>query len=96
MSTNTLPVLNTIASQILACNSRTWEGKSQIDKLLRENPEAGKVKVTYSYTLEYGSDGCWDRTEHGSCTLREWVSGRVMDKHPGNRSYNFQVTKIEA
>ena len=85
---------NTTASKILALNPRNFVERSQIDTLLRENPEVGKTPVSYSYTLEYGSDGCWDRTETGMTTLAQWVSGRFMDKHSGNRSYNFQITKI--
>ena len=63
---------NSTASKILALNPHNFVERSQIDTLLRENPEVGKTPVAYSYTLEYGSDGCWDRTETGITTLREW------------------------
>ena len=85
---------NDIATKILALNPRNIVERSQIDTLLRENPEVGKLPVTYSYTREYGSDGCWDSTETSMTTLGAWVSGRYLDKHPGNRSYGFQITKV--
>lgn len=84
----------TLATKILALDRLDWQERNQIDALLSGNPEVGKTPVFYSYTLEYGSDGCWDRTEHGVTTLALWVNGRYMDKHPGNRSYNFHITKI--
>jgi hypothetical protein len=94
-NTKPLTVLNTLASQILACDTRTYGGQCAQEKILRENPLVGFALVTYSYTQEYGSDGCWDRTEKSVCLLREWVSGAFQNKHTGNRSYNFTVTDID-
>lgn len=85
---------NSTASKILALNPHNFVERSQIDTLLRENPEVGKTPVAYSYTLEYGSDGCWDRTETGITTLREWVTEQFLRNHTGNRSYNFRLTKV--
>ena len=84
---------DSIATSILSINRNTIDGQARIDALLAINPDVAKVKVTYSYTVEYGSDGCWDRTETSVCSLREWVNG-IEKRHPGNRSYGFQVVKI--
>jgi hypothetical protein len=63
--------------------------------VLKSNPLMGFAIVAYSYYLEEGSDGCWGRTVESTCTLAEWVSGRVYDRHSGNRSYNFALKSIE-
>jgi len=62
--------------------------------ILKSNPLMKHAIVSYSYTQEYGSDGCWHGTEHSKCTLGEWVNG-IGHRHPGNRSYNFELTSIE-
>lgn len=62
--------------------------------VLKSNPLFAFATVTYSYTQEYGSDGCWSGTAYGKCTLREWVAG-IHHRHPGNRSYDFALESIE-
>lgn len=63
--------------------------------VLKFNPLMKHAIVQYSYTQEYGSDGCWCDTEHSMCSLGEWVSGAVYNRHSGNRSYNFSLKSIE-
>lgn len=63
--------------------------------ILKINPLMRFAKVTYSYTQEYGSDGCWCDTETGTCTVDEWMTGAVHNRHTGNRSYNFRLVSIE-
>lgn len=62
------------------------------NELKNLNPNS---KVKYTYTKEWGSDGCWDSTEHGTCTVKEWLDG-IHHKHPGNRSYDFRIESVEA
>lgn len=62
--------------------------------VLKSNPLMKHAIVTYSYTQEYGSDGCWSGTAYGKCTLGQWVAG-IHHRHPGNRSYDFSLETIE-
>jgi len=65
------------------------------EAVLKSNSLMGHAIVTFSYYQEEGSDGCWGSTRESSCSLSEWVSGRVHDRFSGNRSYNFRLISIE-
>jgi hypothetical protein len=86
---------DTIANFILSINRNTIDGRAKIDALLAVNPDVAKVKITYTYTREWGSDGCWDSQETGTCTVRQWVNG-IESRHPGNRTYGFQPVGVAA
>jgi len=64
-------------------------------QIIRNNPLMRHAIVTYSYTQEHGSDGCWVSTETSTCSLGAWENGTVHYRHPGNRSYNFSLDSIE-
>lgn len=58
------------------------------------NPAIKDMKFTYSYTQEYGSDGCWDRTIEETTSIIDFIKRGIY--RPGNRSYGYALTKVGA
>jgi hypothetical protein len=63
-------------------------------EIINANPLMRFARVTYSYTHEEGSDGCWSSTKTATCSLGQWING-IGHRHPGNRSYDFRLDSIE-
>lgn len=67
-------------------------------RVLRErviaDPSLKDTLFTYSYTQEYGSDGCWDRTIEETTSIINFIQRGIH--RPGNRSYNYALTKVGA